>query len=193
MKNIYLLIIVVAYILLMKSFWQTVSADEAYVDSQKVLKTADYERAIKYANTSITKNPNEPRYYYGRAKAYLATTVALNSEDTTKVKEKALRDLQTAQELNPSNLVTLRNMVPLYYFLASKDLKASPSASNVDQLHLSTTQNYYRDFKNYSPNDVGLYALAAKYEKRLGLMQDYQESIRNVKRLRPDLLEWYVE
>lgn len=170
MRNLILIVITILYLLLMGVYWQTVSADESYEGAQKALDNRETAKALYYANKSIKKNPREPRYYYGRAK------VLLGSDS----REDALGDLEAARELNPNNLVTLRNMVPLYYFLAT------------EQTYLAEAQKYFNEIKHYSPNDVGVYALLAKYENKLGLGKGMRESVENVNRLRPDLLEWYL-
>lgn len=193
MKRIILIIATIFYLHLMSVYWQTVSADESYVASQRALKRSDFQLALNQANKSIKKNPREPRYYYGRAKVLLASTVGQTPEDRQYLKQLAVEDLVIAQRINPTNLVTLRNMVPLYYYLATEDLEKSTTESNIDGNYLETTKIYYQSIKNYSPTDVGIYALLAKYEKKLNLTRELEISIQDIQRLRPDLLQWYVQ
>lgn len=192
MKKVYFITVTIIYLLLMRIFWQTVSADEAYVGSRNVLKSGNFERALNLANKSVSKNPREPRYYYGRAKVLLASTIKLSGSESIEVKKRALYDLQTAQNLNMRNLVTLRNVVPLYYFLASGNLEGGSGINNIDPLYLPVTRDYFNSIKHYSPTDVGIYTLLAKYERRLGFTNELNDSLENVARLRPDLLNWYL-
>ena len=193
MKNLATLLLTVIYLSLMVIFWQTVSADESYVESQRALKKTNFEVAIQQANKSIQKNLDEPRYYYGRAKVLLTLTVNLADEEKPHVKYLAENDLLTAQNLNPKNLTTLRNIIPLYYFLAVDDLGGIGDENNVDPEFIERTKNYFEMMHSYSPTDAGIYTLLAKYEKRLGLNELYEQSVEKIKILRPDLLEWYVE
>lgn len=193
MKNITLFFITAIYLLLMVIFWQTIVADKSYAASQAALKKGNLETAVQQANLSIAKNPDEPRYYYGRAKVLLTVTVNLSEEERSRVKQQALSDLKTSQKLNPKNITTLRNIIPFYYFLAVEDLTKPEGVDNVDPQFIETARSYFEEIENFSPTDAGLYVLLAKYEKKLGLEKLYNESIENIKRLRPDLLEWYVQ
>jgi hypothetical protein len=177
----------------MSLYWQTLSADESYVASQRSLKKSSFQKALSLANKSIKKNPREPRYYYGRAKVLLVSTVELSEEEKHIAKELAIEDLATALVINPTNLVTLRNTVPLYYYLAINDLNKITTENNTDEIYLETTKNYYQSLKHYSQTDVGIYTLLAKYENELGLIEDFEISKQNIQRLRPDLLQWYLQ
>jgi len=193
MKKISLVFITIIYLLLMTIYWQTLSADESYVSSRKALKSSDFQTALEQANKSIKKNPREPRYYYGRAKVLLSSNVNLTPEERPYMKKLAEEDLLTAQKINPNNLVTLRNMIPIYYYLAVEDLNQQATGENIDPEYLKVTNDYYQSIKHYSPTDVGIYTLLAKYEKKLGLIDGLEESTQNIQRLRPDLLQWYLK
>lgn len=170
--------------------WMHISADESYMAGQEKMDNGNFEVALDQANKSIMKNPYEPRYYYGRAKILLASTVG-DKDEKNEIKKLAYADMQKAIRLNPKNLVTLRNLVPIYYFLVVEDLEGVGSANNIDSDYALVVRNYFNRVKRYSPNDVGLPTLTAKYEKRLGFTEDYNESVEMVKALRPDLLEWH--
>lgn len=192
MKKLYLLLITVIYVLLMFIYWQAVSADESYVEGQRAMKRGEFELALEQADKSINKNPREPRYYYGKAKILLAATVNQDEETAQEFKLTAASNLLKARGLNKRNMVTNRNIVPLYYFLGVKDLKQSGGSENIDEKYIDFIKGYYQSIKHYSVNDVGVYALLAKYEKKLGLEEGYLESVDSIRRLRPDLLEWYL-
>jgi len=169
MKITKTILITVLYGYLLIHSWNTLSADESYMAGQKELSKGNIEKAIEYANKSIRKNPEEPRYRYGRAKILLASTVDSTDKDNEKVN--AHKDLIKAQTLNPKNLVTLRNIVPLYYFLSIHDLTQTNSNENIDETYIKHTESYLKTLKQEYPNDLGVHILAAKYEKKLNLIE----------------------
>lgn len=173
-------------------YWQAVRADKSYVEGQRAMKRGEFELALEQANKSIDKNPREPRYFYGRAKILLAATVNQDEKTTQEYKLSAASDLLKARRLNKRNVVTNRNIVPLYYFLGVKDLRQTGEEQDIDEKYIEFIKGYYQSIKHYSVNDVGVYALLAKYERKLGLEEGYLESVDSVRRLRPDLLEWYL-
>jgi len=166
-------------------------ADTDYTESQNQFRTGDFQEALEFANWALEKNDLEPRYHYGRAKIYLATTINQTENIQNELKKLALKDLETALSLNPKNLVTMRNIIPMYYFLGAKDLSKPSTKAGIDLNFVGVTQNYYKQIKRCFPNDAGIHVLLAKYEKRLGLTEDYKDSVENIKRLRPDLLDWH--
>lgn len=169
-------------------------ADIMNVRAENALSTSSINKSIEYSNKAILYNPNEPAYYKQRAKALISSTAieSYDNEQKTFIKEKALDDLTIALELNPNNLATLRNTAPLYFFLANKDLTKPSTIENIDEDYLPISREYFKQMQEYVPNDVGVQVLSAKYQKRLNLEEDYQESITKIKELRPDLLDWYL-
>lgn len=192
MKKVYITFITIIYLLLMSIYWQTLSADESYKDGQRIMKQGNFEVALEQANKSISKNPREPRYYYGRAKILLAATSEQEQKIISEYKVDAAKDLIRAKALNPNNLVTHRNIIPLYYFLGIADLQQPSAVDNTDEDFIEIVKGYYQSIKHFSTNDVGIYTLLAKYESKLGLEKELNESLDNIRRLRPDLLEWYL-
>lgn len=190
MKRLLVLVIVLICVLLMRAFAVNYFADLNYSRAQKLLTQSDITGALKYANASIKLNPMEPNYYKGRARILIAATYAADNDKKQTLKSLALEDLQMAYNLNPSNLVTVRNIIPLYYYLAVDDLSSTQGDAKLDELYVTSAKSFYNQIQNISPNDVGVYALLAKYEKRLNLNEEYNYSLVKVKNLRPDLLEW---
>jgi tetratricopeptide (TPR) repeat protein len=165
MKKFAILVTVtLIYLILISQFINIFSADVHYKKSRDLLSEGKIKAALYNTNEAVEKNSREPRYYYQRAK-----TLLVQNDN-----EKAEADLKKSIELNPKNLVTIRNIVPIYSFLDS-----------------AAALGYYSSIKNVSPNDVGIYVLLAKYEKKLGLEEQYQESIAKITQLRPDLLNWH--
>ena len=166
------------------------SADVLYSDTQGYLLKNEIVKAIQSINTAIKLNPNEPNYYKERAKALIYVTIDQENQTVELSKRLALNDLETAIKLNNTNLVTIRNIVPLYFFLANKDLTKPTTVDNIDDKYLNVTKTYFDFVQSYAPNDAGVYVLLAKYEKRLGFTNEYSFAKERVNELRPDLLEW---
>ena len=158
-------------------------ADFTYRSSQSLLTNQEYSKSQEYSEKAISLNPNEPRYFYGKAKVLLVQ-LPLSS------KQEILDLLISAGELNPDNLVTLRNIVPYYYFLAVEDLQEPERQDNIDTEFLPTTIEYLEYLSNRYSWDLGVQVLVAKYQKKLGLTELYENKIEKIRQLRPDLLEW---
>lgn len=182
-KKILVSIIIISYVLLIVTFVKKYSADVNYQSADDLFQENHASAALIKINESISQNPLEPEYYRQRAKIY----ILLNN------KESALSDLQTSYDLNPTNLATIRDNVPLYFFLANRDLSQPASLENIDYDFLPIVQSYFMQTKEYFSNDAGVQIAVAKYEKRLGLTEDYEKSMKNIKSLRPDLLEWHPD
>ena len=164
-------------------------ADVNFVRSQNILESGKAEDALVLSDKAINLNPFEPNYYRGRAK--IRTVFLVASSDNAEVKKLILEDLKKAEELNQNNLVTIRNSIPLYYFLAIRDVFLSPGSENMDDSYLSIVEDFYKKTKERYWSDVGVVLSIAKYEKKLGLETEYGESISRIEELRPDLLNWH--
>ncbi len=186
-------IFVTTYIYILLGLGKIYIADYFSVKSDTTLSEGDIHEALRLSNKAITYNPKEPSYHKQKAKVLIASTVYVNGEDVEILKNMALEELLIALELNPTNLATLRNTAPLYFFLANKDLAKPTTQKNIDERFLPIAQEYFKQIQNYTPNDVGVQVLSAKYQKRLGLDKDYLETIERIKVLRPDLLVWHTD
>jgi len=168
------------------SFWVLTNniyvADRLAEKSMQYLSKLDTEVAERLIDKAIEKNKYEPNYY--RIKAKILT---VGEGD----KKEILNNLQRSLDLNKNNLVTARNSVSLYYFLSIKNFNEPLGTENIDTEYLPTTHAYFLFMKEKYPNDAGVISLIAKYEKKLGLMEDYARSVEIIRNLRPDLLDWY--
>ena len=174
MKKVLIIILIWALAFYAAKVFITIyQADEYLHQSQVYLTEGDTDMALFSINLAIKNNPLEPNYYRVRAKILMVGIA----------KDEAFADLQSAYKLNPNNLVTIRNEIPLYYFLAGY-----PS---LDEKYLSLAKNFFEESKMIYKNDAGVVSLIAKYEKKLNLVDEYQESVKMVGVLRPDLLDWY--
>lgn len=167
------------------------TADRMYEKAKDALNALELSDAFDYAENAIKLNPLEPNYYRMRARVLINYLPYKDVSVRTFTKQLVVQDLQNAYYLNTRNLVTIRNLIPLYYFVAAENVSIPASPKNVDTYFIETTKSFYAKIKDYSVNDVGVYTLLAKYEKRLNLTEEYDASVETVRALRPDLLDWY--
>lgn len=173
------------YILLIYTFINIYRADSYAKSAETALKELDLSLAQKLAKKSIRLNPNEPYYYRLLAKVYLT-----NSLTDKTYKDKTLSLLDASLKLNTNNLATIRNNTPIYYYLALNNVV--DNKSTVDKKYVKFASVHMTNYKKIYPNDLGLIVLFAKYEKKLNLIENYNESIERIKILRPDILTWYT-
>ena len=181
--------IVGVYLYLNFYIFKFYNADIYYKKGQGYIKDGNEEKALYYADKAVMANPFEPNYYRGRAK--VNTVLLVSSQDKQKVKQEIFDDLKKSFEINKNNLVTIRNSIPIYYFLAVGDIYKAPGDDNYDDKYIGYVKDFFNDIKNRYPNDVGVILSVAKYEKKLGLEESYKNSVGRIKFLRPDLLEWH--
>lgn len=189
-KTLSIVVIIIGFMAI-NTFINFYKADVSYKLSQRSLDSGELSLAFDYIEDALKLNQFEPNYYRGRARILIASLITPDEELARLLKIATLKDLESAYNLNPSNLVTMRNLVPLYYFVAVKDISIPASDTNVDADFLPYAKDYFKTIENASPNDVGVYVLLARYQKRLGLTQYYEENVNRIKALRPDLLDWY--
>jgi len=170
---------------------KTYLADVYYAKSQNLLKKVEAKRSQEYADLAVELNPREPNYSRGRAKVNTVSSVSLSENEQKVLKQKILRDLQNAVNLNDENLVIIRNSIPLYFFLSTKDLNRPATVDNLDLAYLSYARDFFKYAKEKYNHDAGVISLLAKYEKRLNLDEEYNESVELIKTARPDLLDWH--
>lgn len=190
-KGVFTITLVVGYIFLLKTYQNFYLADILYKTSQKLVAQGKEDFAVKKANEAIQKNKKEPRYYLGRAKIFLAATLNKDEQGKIAAKNYALADMEKALELNVDNLVTAKNLVFTYYILATNSLEIPAGKENTDQNYISETKDFFNYIKHKYDTDVGIFALTAKYEKNLNLVEEFNKSVEKVQTLRPDLLDWH--
>lgn len=190
MKKIVLILALSAvYFMLIRLFVSTYSADIYYARSRDFVGEVQFSNALKFINKALKQNPLEPAYYRGRAKILvLSALYSLKEEDRLSLKKAAYGDLQNAFKLNVNNLATIRNSIPLYYYLSLKTL--DDGNSDLDREYLQKVKDFFDFVEKAYPNDVGSLVDIAKHQKRLGLTEDFDNSLKIISNLRPDLLEW---
>jgi tetratricopeptide (TPR) repeat protein len=183
-----LFIVMGIYLALAGKFINLYFADVYYAASKKELDSGQLEDAADHIVQAIKLNRHEPAYRRQKVKILLATLIWA---DENEVKEEVLKNLEKAYDLNPKNLATLRNSIPLYYFLAAEDMEKAGTGENIDTDYLSVTRTYYSALKNNYENDLGLYADIAKYEKKLGLVEDFNRTKIRAAVMRKNIIEWH--
>ena len=189
-RKIILTIVIWGAFSLWSFYWIKIYISDIYFKKSQIYLTAEHtDKAQDYSDKAIKFNSFEPNYYRGRAK--VLTVSLVDEKDLGAVKDRILKDLKKAEKLNPNNLVTLRNAVPIYYFLAIEDISLTSGILNLDPMYLPVTKEFFKTLKETYSHDVGVVTLLAKYEKKLGLDAEYLESRTIVERLRPELLDWH--
>ena len=187
------LLIIVGFLLYLCSinvFAKIYIADFYAASSERSLKVKENVLAERYIDKAIALNSQEPKYYRTKAKILLAKLVEVELNDQPSIKKEALQYMELARGLNGKNLATLRNSTPLYYFLTIKDFSKPADIENIDQDYLDITRDYYLFLRNTYPNDLGILVELAKYQRRLGMGEDYENTKKMVGELRPEILEW---
>lgn len=192
MKKLLLLtVLTIFYLFAMNKFLKLYLADVYSKNAGSFLGSGELEKALDYSSKAVKNNPQEPSYYREKAKILLATLILKDEPEMQTIKKETLDNLIVAQKLNYKNLATLRNEIPLYYFLTVRDISQPSGVENIDQTYLPLTKDYYETLKDTYPHDLGLLADIAEYEKKLFLKDDYQKTVEIVGTLRSDVLEWY--
>ncbi len=160
-------------------------------EKDKVLEE-HYDLALKKINKSVELNYFEPNYHKEKARTLLIQQLDPDSKENRGVlKDQAYEEMKIAAGLNSNNLVTLRNLVPLYYFLAVANLDKPANASNLDEKYWPIARAYFDELKIKYSTDAGVISIIAGYEKKLNLNKGYEKSVEMIEQLRPDLLNWY--
>lgn len=193
MKKLKVLIIICIYSLFIFVCIRHYVADVFDTAAEDLLTKGALEKGIRYVDTALMLNPMEPSYYRTRAKIIVAATLNKEGEDLEKLKLSAVKDLLISQKMNPKNAATLRNNLPIYYFLALKDLGKPASEDNIDPHFMPTTIEYMRYLGETYPDDAGVLVSIAKYQNKLALKPDLDETKKKIRNLRPDLLEWHPD
>lgn len=190
MKHLALLLLIwIGFFVSVDAFSKMYTADTYAAASTDLTAKGYYVEALANAKRAVNLNPLEANYYRLMAKSLILTSAGKELSDVEVAKAEALKNLKKAYELNPNNLVTLRDSVPLYYFLAI-DLSLGADGKKVDTAFLPIAKEFFDSTKVRYKDDAGVLVLVAKYEKRLGLTDDFNATRAAVEKLRPDLLEW---
>lgn len=176
------------YLYLVGKFFNFYIADIYFASSKNLLSEGQLKKSADQIIQATRFNRYEPAYRRQKAKVLLSTLVW---QDDASVKDRVLEELIVAEELNPKNLATLRNIIPLYYLLSVKDVEKVGTCLNIDESYVLRTTDFYSMLKKRYFNDLGVFADIAEYEKKLGLTHDYTSTYGKAEEMRPDIVDWY--
>lgn len=161
-------------------------ADITMKKAKDFMISYDYQNSLILMNRAIVLNSKEPYYFKNRAHVYAELALQESFESKKNYyKNISLENLNEGYNLNPKNLKFLRDSIYVYYLLSKND---SFLSNEVLQ-----TRNYFYFLKTEYSTDVGTLVDVAMYEKKLNLLADYNQTITQIIKLRPDLLNWYPE
>ena len=120
------------YLLFISTIFDVYRADLKAVNSKEVLGAGDSAEAYILAQEAVALNPYRPYYYKNRAQVLLISFMAADAVPPEEIKEQIFNDLQKSLVLNPENLASLRNNIPLYYYLALENLSVENSEENME-------------------------------------------------------------
>lgn len=159
--------------------------------SEKTLIDLDFSSSLGFANKAIALNPMEPAYYRRRAKILLLSQDVLKAAISPK--ELALEDMKASIELNSKDLATLRNVIPLFYYLSLANIfeASSMESPQIDKNYNQQAIQFYNFLAETYSTDAGILVSLASYQKKLGLKEELNQTLHQIEILRPDLLEWH--
>ncbi len=160
--------------------------------AEKAVSKRQISEGISFSQNAVKLNPFEPSYYKTQAELLLYAA-AMDQQKSEEYKTLSIDLLNVALELNPINLATLRNTLPVYFYLGVFDLTKPVSASNLDPRYLNTFLTKSKSLTAYVPTDLGVLVNVASYYKKFGFTSDYELLRNEIKSLRPDVLEWHPE
>ena len=160
-------------------------ADYYHIKGKKLLYRGYLSEANDNINKAIKLNYEEPSYHRTNAALFLAA-LSLKEGDMQKIKQYALSEMETAYNLQKINLVNLKHLLSLYYYLSFDD---AVDPREIDDRLKTKTMTFFEEVKDISPNDSSVYLTIGKY---YGLLKEYElaeEALEKALKLKPDLKE----
>lgn len=191
-KILKIVLIFLIYIFCIYNILRVFVADIYFQKAGKQLEEIHLDEAFKLNSKAISLNSKEPQYYIQQAKILMLNTANEKSGAYIPTKNLIYTYLTKALYLNPNDLVSKLDILPVYALLSTKNILDSEIyPNNIDDKYEDSMYLFIENLKKDYPNDVGVIAKCAYYEKRFGFDTEYQQSIERIKILRPDILEWY--
>ncbi len=189
-KKIVFLLISAIYMLVVVIGVTFFVADSFDFAADTLIKNKEVLLGLSFSENATNLNPFEPSYLKTRAHLLLYAS-AMDREMSPVYKSSAVDALDLAIKLNPTNLATLRNTLPVYFYLTITDLTHPVTAKNLDYKYLDLFAEKSEALTSYVPNDLGVLVTTANYYSRLGMTDSYTEIVTRIKHLRPDVLDWH--
>lgn len=183
------LILVVSFFFL-KMVISYFAADYLASSAKDALYKGQISDSLLLINNALDLNTNEPNYHKLRATILLTATLSeqFDSEQKTALREEAASELDNAYSLEPTNVVNIKNLLPIYAFTALKDV-SNTSNPQVDVAFKERAMRFYAKVQDIIPTDPSFYLLLGKQYKLLGENQKASEMFTQALRLKPDLEE----
>lgn len=163
-------------------------ADSANSKAKGYLYSGHITGAIPYSQLATTFNNSEPSYQ--RLFATLLIAQALtgthNANEKHTLKKAALVRLNRAYNLQKDNIVNLKSLIPVYYFLTVADVKNNTSSS--PELKEAAIA-FYKNIENSSPNDASFLLILGKHLRLIGENEKAKELLTRALMLKLNLTE----
>ncbi len=168
------------------------AADSANTKAKGYLYSGQVTSAMPYSQLATNLNSSEPSYQ--RLFATLLIAEALTGDHTlaekTILKKAALIHLNIAYTLQKANIVNLKSLIPVYYFLTVDDVDSNAPTNH--QLK-EATLSFYKSIENASPNDASFLLILGKHYRLIGENLKAKELLERALTLKPDLKEAHDE
>ncbi len=185
--------LLLAYLTFNKIIFDFFVADLSSTFGKKILTNGEISQANEYLVAAGHLNEYEPTYKRNKALMYLSIALSgmLNEEEVVAIKKKAYEELKVAYTLQPINLVNLKSLIPMYYFLSLKDI--SDPTKGYDEEYRSQAIIFFRQIRDAAPTDADLALSIGKNLKLLGAKEDARKSLERAVSLKPDMTDARIE
>lgn len=187
-KILMILVLLFVYAVFTKTVFSFFYADYVHKEGREELFAGNITKSSQKVGKAVRLNPNEPFYHRSKATVYLAATIieGVSDEDKMVLKARALEELEKAFGLQKNNLVNVKNLIPLYLFLALDDSNNLENAT-VDRGYVNHAIKMYTEVENISPNDSSTYLSLGKNYRLLKERDKAREMLEKALMLKPDL------
>ncbi len=179
-----------AYLVFSKTVISFFVSDYLHSKGKEYLYDGYISKASDLVESSINLNPNETLYHRTLATTLIAGTISseLNPKDKETLKKRALKELNTAYKLQPYNVVNVKSLIPMYYFLSVSDI-SDPKNAALDEEFKKSAISFYKKIQGISPNDASIYLTLGKHYKLLKENETAKSLLEKALTLKPDLIE----
>lgn len=163
-------------------------SDHKLSRAKALLSQAEISKSQKEIQKSIFLNGDESANFRQSAITYIASTLSenLSKENSKTLKTLALKNMERAYELQPYNLVNVKSLIEIYYFLSVKDLSKLESGE-FDEDFKNKTLEFFSKTEKLTQNDADASLTLANYYKKLGEIEKAEKLYKNAKRLKNNL------
>ena len=185
--------VTIIYLLFLGCVVSAFLADYFATRSKSSLYAGNLGVASVYVRRAVKLNKSEPAYHRLKATNLIASTVVetLDPSERELVLELALAELRIAYNLQKDNIVNIKSLIPLYYYLSVDEVAAESSGLN--EAYRTEAVSFLDEVFDSSPTDSSLYLTIGKYYRLLGETEKAKVAIRRAFALKEDSLEIITE